>query len=85
MKYGVPAALMLCLEWWAYELMSLYAGMLSANELAASVIVLNINTILFMFPHGMANAVCTLVGNSIGEEKPITSRKHTVTSLIAIV
>lgn len=84
MKYGIPAALMLCLEWWAYEILSLYAGMLSIKELAANVILFNIITFLFMFPMGIANAVCALVGNSLGDEKPRIAKVFRTMALILI-
>ena len=35
--YGIPAALMVCLEWWSFEFYAIYAGMLSINELASNV------------------------------------------------
>lgn len=29
---GVPTAAMMCLEWWAYEVMTLMAGYIGVNE-----------------------------------------------------
>lgn len=29
---GVPSAAMMCLEWWAYEVMTLMAGYIGVNE-----------------------------------------------------
>jgi MATE family multidrug resistance protein len=85
LKYGVPAALMLCLEWWSFEIMALFAGMLSINELAANVVLFNLVAFLFQFAFGMSFAVSNLVGNSLGQDKPKKARKYFVTSLMAIV
>lgn len=84
LTYGLPSAFMLCCEWWAFEVLALFAGLLSVNELAANVILFNIFMFLFMVPHGISNATCTLVGNSLGEGKPETSKKFVYTSLITI-
>jgi len=35
LKIGIPGMLMLCLEWWAFEIMSFLAGILGTTELAA--------------------------------------------------
>lgn len=42
LKYGVPAALMLCLEWWSFEVLSIIAGMLGVVELASNVVLFNL-------------------------------------------
>ena len=47
LKYGVPAWLMLLLDWWAYELLNIIAGMIGVKELAASVIIFNIHSNTF--------------------------------------
>jgi len=39
LKIGVPAALLICYEWWAYEVLAILAGMISINALGAHVIV----------------------------------------------
>lgn len=35
LKLGVPSTLMQCFEWWAFELIAIFAGLLSVKELAA--------------------------------------------------
>ena len=42
-KFGIPSALIICLEWWSYELLTIYAGMLSVDELAAHVMLFNLS------------------------------------------
>jgi MATE family multidrug resistance protein len=53
LKIGVPSAALLCLEWWSFELMTLLAGYISVEAMAAQVILLNISMTFFMIPLGI--------------------------------
>ena len=35
LKLGVPGTLMQCAEWWAFEVLAIFAGMLGEHQLAA--------------------------------------------------
>lgn len=35
LKIGVPAMLMLCFEWWAFEILAIFTGLISVKDLAA--------------------------------------------------
>jgi MATE family multidrug resistance protein len=65
-KLGIPSILMLCLEYWSFELMTLFAGYISVNATAAHTIALNLAFLLFMFPLGFNYAATALIGKSIG-------------------
>ena len=45
--------MMLCAEWWVFELLAIFAGMLGAHHLAAQVAVINIIGLIFMVPLGI--------------------------------
>eukprot|EP00826_Nyctotherus_ovalis_P060325 TRINITY_DN844_c0_g1_i1.p1 TRINITY_DN844_c0_g1~~TRINITY_DN844_c0_g1_i1.p1 ORF type:complete len:492 (-),score=77.39 TRINITY_DN844_c0_g1_i1:122-1597(-) len=66
---AIPSALMIVLDWWAYEIMNVMAGILGANELSANVALVQINLLFFMIPVGIGSATCAFVGNSIGANK----------------
>ncbi|KAL2094205.1 hypothetical protein ACEWY4_008924 [Coilia grayii] len=66
MKLAVPSALLLCFEWWIYEIGSFFAGMFGEEELSAQHIVLELGTIFYMIPLGVHAAVCVRVGNALG-------------------
>lgn len=85
LKYGVPATLMLCFEWWCFEVLSLLAGMLSVNELAANVVLFNLISFLYQNALGMSFAISNLVGNNIGGRRPVTARRYFVTSVFIIL
>lgn len=73
---------MLCLEWWCFEVLALFAGWLSPEQLAANVVLLNFIGLLFNFSLGMSFAVCSLVGNSMGELKPVTAKRYYFMSVL---
>ena len=85
LKYGIPAALMLCLEWWSFEVLAIFAGMLSIQELAANVVLFNLIGIMFSIPFGMSFAVGALVGNNLGDGKYKTAKKYYILSMLCIL
>jgi len=61
--------LMLCFEWWAFELLAIFTGLLGVKDLAAEVVIINIVSFIFMLPLGISYAASALVGNKLGEGK----------------
>ena len=45
--------MMQCAEWWAFELLAIFAGMLGPHHLAAQVAVINILGLIYMVPLGI--------------------------------
>ena len=41
LRIGVPGMLMLCFEWWCFEILAIFAGLLGVKMLAADVIIVN--------------------------------------------
>ncbi|KAL6471177.1 hypothetical protein MHYP_G00198270 [Metynnis hypsauchen] len=66
MKLAVPSTMMLCFEWWIYELGGFLAGMLSELDLAAQHTVMTLAALNYMFPLGIQGAACVRVGNALG-------------------
>ena len=85
LKFGVPSALIIILEWWSYELLAMYAGMLSVEELAAHVMLFNLSIILFQVTEGTAFVVWNFVGNSIGEMKAKKTKIYVKAAVIVIL
>lgn len=82
--FGVPSILMLCLEWWSFEVLAIFAGWFSVEDLAANIILCNFLGFLFNFSLGMSYVVGNLVGNSLGEMKPNQAKKYFYTSIVII-
>lgn len=49
---SIPATIMVCAEWWCFELFVLASSYLGVAYLAANVIMQNISAMMFMFPLG---------------------------------
>jgi MATE family multidrug resistance protein len=65
-KLGIPSTGMLCLEWWAFEIMTLFAAYISMNATAVQVIIINIAGLIFMPFLGLQASASVLVGKRIG-------------------
>ena len=66
LKKGLPGACMLCFEWWCFELLAIFSGLMSVEALAAEVIVVNIVTLIFMLPLGTSYASSAFTGYFLG-------------------
>jgi len=64
--YGFPIALQMGLEMWAFSGAALVAGHLGAVDVAAHTIAINLASLSFMMPLGIAQGAATRVGNLIG-------------------
>jgi MATE family multidrug resistance protein len=67
---GVPIGVHFAAEIWGFQIAMLWSGWLGATELAANALVLNLASLSFMMPLGVALAAVTRVGNLIGEKRP---------------
>ncbi|KAI5096827.1 multidrug and toxin extrusion protein 1 [Silurus meridionalis] len=65
-RLAFPSMLMLCVEWWTYEIGGFLAGLISETELGAQSIVYELATIAYMFPLGFGVAASVRVGNALG-------------------
>jgi MATE family multidrug resistance protein len=63
---ALPSYVMLALDWWVWELMILISGYLGVQEQAATIIIMHIVVISYMFATGFEQAAATLVGQQIG-------------------
>jgi multidrug resistance protein, MATE family len=48
LKLGIPGVIMLCAEWWAFEIVALLAGLLGDEYLAAQSVMLNTSSLCYM-------------------------------------
>ncbi|GMI74909.1 hypothetical protein like AT1G15170 [Hibiscus trionum] len=75
-RFAIPSAVMICLEWWSFELLILLSGLLPHPELETSVLSVCLNTLatLYSIPYGLAAAASTRVSNELGAGKPQAAR-----------
>jgi len=67
LELAIPSALLMCFDFWVYEIMNLMLGLTSKLDLATNVGLSQISFILYMIPCGFGNAASTFVGNYIGK------------------
>ncbi|PNT77641.1 protein DETOXIFICATION 16 isoform X3 [Brachypodium distachyon] len=72
MRLAVPSALMVCLEWWSFDLIVLLSGFLPNPKLEASVLSVSLNTVVLVsrIPSGLGAAISTRVSNELGAGRP---------------
>lgn len=66
LQLAVPGMLMICIEWWSFEILSLLSGLLGQIELAAQIIILTTTAFTFSLPLGFSVAASVRVGNFLG-------------------
>jgi MATE family multidrug resistance protein len=67
---GLPIAVQMSLEMWAFSGSNFIAGRLGALNLAAHQLVMNLASLTFMLPLGISQAVVIRVGNLLGAGRP---------------
>ncbi|GAA0175714.1 transporter [Lithospermum erythrorhizon] len=87
MKLAIPSALMLCLEWWIFEVMVLLSGLLSNPQLETSVlsICLLICSVHYFLPFSVGTAASIRVSNELGAGNPERARMIVVAVIFLAV
>jgi len=75
-KIAIPGTFMLCLEWWTFEILTLFSGLISVDVNAAEVILINLFVIFYTIPYGIQSSAIVVVGNSIGENNVIQAKNY---------
>ncbi|XP_074969132.1 multidrug and toxin extrusion protein 1-like isoform X3 [Phalacrocorax aristotelis] len=79
---ALPSMLMMCIEWWTYEIGSFLIGLLSVVELSAQSIIYEVSVVAFMIPLGLGTAASVQVGNALGAGDVETAKRSSSTSLL---
>lgn len=84
LRLGIPGFLMMAMEWWAFELLTLMAGVLPNAVVAVSAhaVLVNINNTLYMVFAGLAVASNIRVGNCLGANAPKQARLACTVALL---
>ncbi|EOY13062.1 MATE efflux family protein [Theobroma cacao] len=83
LKLALPSAAMVCLEYWAFELLVLLAGLMPNSEVTTSLIAMCVNTeaIAYMITYGLSAAASTRVSNELGAGHPTRARNAMAVTL----
>ncbi|XP_027482239.1 multidrug and toxin extrusion protein 1-like isoform X3 [Zalophus californianus] len=82
LSLAIPGMLMLCVEWWAYEIGSLLSGILGTVELGAQSVVYELTVILYMIPSGFSVAASVRVGTALGAGNIEQAKKSSAVALL---
>ncbi|XP_027350339.1 protein DETOXIFICATION 9-like isoform X2 [Abrus precatorius] len=71
-QFAIPSGLMFCFEWWSFELLTLFAGLLPNPQLETSVlsVCLSTTTLHYFIPYAVGASVSTRVSNELGAGNP---------------
>ncbi|OWM76840.1 protein DETOXIFICATION 19-like [Punica granatum] len=68
LKLALPSAAMVCLEYWAFEILVFLAGLMMDAQTTTSLIAICVNTeaVAYMITYGLSSAASTRVSNELG-------------------
>uniref|UniRef100_A0A5B7A9J8 Protein DETOXIFICATION n=1 Tax=Davidia involucrata TaxID=16924 RepID=A0A5B7A9J8_DAVIN len=83
LKLALPSAAMVCLEYWAFEILVLLAGVMPDAEITTSLIAMCVNTeaAAYMTTYGLSAAASTRVSNELGAGNPDRAKHATAVTL----
>lgn len=76
---------MLCSEWWAFEILCIFASRLGSNEVAAQTIIGQMSALAFMIPLGVGVAISSFVGQYIGSLETHLAKKFALTAFLSLL
>ncbi|GKC09001.1 MATE efflux family protein [Tanacetum coccineum] len=81
-RFAIPSAVMICLEWWSYEIVILLSGLLPNPQLETSVlsICLTVDILHYYIPYSFGLAASTRISNELGAGNPEAAK----TALLAV-
>ncbi|XP_056412881.1 multidrug and toxin extrusion protein 2-like [Hyla sarda] len=82
---AIPSMLMVCIEWWSFEIGGFLAGLISVVELGAQAIMLQLMTAAYMIPVGFSVAASVRIGNALGAGDVEQAKTSCKVSLLCIV
>ncbi|XP_047066713.1 protein DETOXIFICATION 18-like [Lolium rigidum] len=88
LKLAVPSAVMVCFEYWSFEILVLLAGLMPDSQMSTSIIAMCVNTesISYMITYGFAAAISTRVSNELGAGNTDKAKKAVkVTLMLSIL
>jgi len=84
---GLPGTLMIVIEWWAFSLLAMFAGLLpnSVEAISVNTVLANSLTTIYMVFLGISVAANVRIGNCLGANKPKHAKLISRISLLAVL
>ncbi len=80
---GLPIGVQFSLEFGAFAAIGVLMGWLGTGAMAGHHVALNLSSLTFMVPLGIAQAAAVLVGRAVGREDPAAARRAAGAGLLA--
>ncbi|RAL46612.1 hypothetical protein DM860_004891 [Cuscuta australis] len=83
-RFAIPSAVMVCLEWWSFELIVLLSGILPNPKLETSVLSICFTTtsVHYHIPYSFATAASVRISNALGGDKPEAAKLALLTVVV---
>ncbi|KAI9296154.1 mate-domain-containing protein [Neoconidiobolus thromboides FSU 785] len=81
-KLGIPGVIMLCSEWWTYEILAFCASYINTTSLAAHGSLGNLGTLFFQISIGTSAVASILIGNTLGLGDAKKAKKTSMNCII---
>lgn len=80
---AIPSAIMVCFEYWSFELLVILSGLLPNPKLETSTlsVCMTTSSLMYMIPYGLGAATSTRVSNELGAGKSQSARRAVGVSL----
>lgn len=75
LSIALPSAFIICAEWWMYEVLALFAGLLGVEYLATIVIIFNTHNFVYDISYGLSQAASSLIGRTLAEHGQGAAKK----------
>ncbi|CUG94058.1 membrane transporter, putative [Bodo saltans] len=79
---GVPSLVSMCAEWWAFELLIVFAARVSDMQVTILSVCLSTTVMCFSVALGVSVAGSVCIGNALGDNKPQQAKSYFVVSLV---
>ncbi|XP_074564101.1 protein DETOXIFICATION 48-like [Curcuma longa] len=87
LRLAAPSCVSVCLEWWWYELMIIFSGLLAHPRAAVASmgILIQTTSLVYVFPSALSFGVSTRVGNVLGANLPSKARAAATAGLACAI
>ena len=85
MRFGIPGSLQFTMDILAFTLFILLVGRIGRAELAATNIVLSINSLAFMPSMGVSQGMSVLVGQALGKKNPLLATEYVRSGCLLLI
>ena len=75
LELALPSAFIICAEWWMYEVLAIFAGLLGIEYLATIVIIFNVHNFVYDISYGLSQAASSLIGRTLAESGKEDAKK----------